>query len=80
MDSDNNHTAPVQNAVHAVLGDAWMTPNYPHCTRLTPRPPAGSTGNPIFFNCRATMHDWGADERPTGRPSKQNAIESHWRA
>ena len=26
MDSDNNHTAPVQNAVHAVLGDAWMTP------------------------------------------------------
>jgi hypothetical protein len=22
----------------------------------------------------------GADECPTGRPSKQNAIESHWRA
>jgi hypothetical protein len=26
------------------------------------------------------MRDWGADECPIGRPSKQTAIESHWRA
>src|ERR1700687_4549554 len=61
--------------------------------RFQPPCPSDCSYNSLFTNSvksnepstkvlplSATMHDWGADECPTGRPSKQNAIESHWRA
>ena len=65
----------------------------PFCHVFEPSPPCYWSYNDSFTNSvksnelstkvlplGANMHDWGADECPTGRPSKQNAIESHWRA